>query len=124
MPQPRDRRPVREHGLPVRWTPSATLDLVGIVRYLKRHSPQAAQQFLTTARTKAKALTDFPHRGRVVPELARIGITHWREVVFAPHRLVYTVEDDRIEVDALVDSRRDVEDILLERLVQRSRPSP
>lgn len=103
----------------MRWSRAAAADLVAIARYIQRTSPQAAEAFLKRARAKAGSLSDFPRRGRAVPELQRLGVTEWRELIFAPYRLIYTIQDDLAEIDAILDARRDIEELLLERLVRR-----
>lgn len=108
-----------EHRLRVRWSRVAAADLVAIASYIQRTSPKAAAEFLKQARANAGTLSEFPRRGRVVPELQRLGITEWRELIFAPYRLIYTVQHDVVEVDAILDARRDIEELLLERLVRR-----
>jgi plasmid stabilization system protein ParE len=56
-----------------------------------------------------------------VPELQRLGIDDWRELVITPYRVIYTVASDAVEIDAVIDSRRDIEGILMRRLVGRDK---
>jgi len=42
----------------------------------------------------------------------------WRELVVKPYRLVYRIEGDTVTVLAVFDGRRDLEDLLLERLLR------
>ena len=42
----------------------------------------------------------------------------WRELVIRPYRLVYRIEGDTVIVLAVFDARRDLEDLLLERLLR------
>jgi toxin ParE1/3/4 len=42
----------------------------------------------------------------------------WRELVVRPYRLVYRVGSDAVVVLAVFDGRRDLEDVLLDRLVR------
>ncbi len=42
----------------------------------------------------------------------------WRELLIEPYRLIYRIEGDTVTVLALFDGRRDLEDLLLERLVR------
>ena len=55
-----------------------------------------------------------------MPELARHGLSTYREVVVAPWRLVYRVADSQVLILVVVDGRRNVEDVLLERLLRLS----
>jgi len=115
------RRRDREHALPVRWSSEAELDLREIVTYLLYESPEAARTVLVNLKNGAAALQDFPRRGRVVPELKRIGINDWREIIIRPYRLLYTVGAGGVEIDAVLDSRRDIEALLHGRIVNQFR---
>ena len=60
----------------------------------------------------------MPERGRVVPELAAVGIRTYRELVVEPWRLVYRITEKTVYVLAVLDGRRNIEDVLLDRLVR------
>ncbi len=65
------------------------------------------------------ARLDFsPRRGRIVPELLKQGVSRYRELVIKPWRVIYRVEESRVFVVAVIDGRRNVEDVLLERLLR------
>jgi toxin ParE1/3/4 len=44
----------------------------------------------------------------------------WREIVARPYRILYRVSGDTVTVLAAFDGRRDLEDVLLERLLRTS----
>ena len=73
----------------VAWTRSARRDLELLVAYVADRSPQAALITLEQLETKARSLTTLADRGRVVPELARLHVREYRELVVPPYRLVY-----------------------------------
>jgi plasmid stabilization system protein ParE len=102
------------------WTAAATRDLVEIVSFVARKSPVNARRLLIRLRSKADALERSPRRGRVVPELATTGTRAWRELVVRPHHLVYRIRGEIILLGAAVDGRRDLEDLLLERLTRNA----
>jgi toxin ParE1/3/4 len=85
--------------------------------YLVKESPTAARTAASRLQQGTAALRDFPRRGGIVPELQRLGMDEWREFVIAPYRVIYTIEPDGVEIDAVIDSRRDVEGRLLRRLL-------
>jgi len=111
---------VSSRPLVVRWALSASLDLEEIVGYIGSDSIDAARRVVERVETRGAALATFPLRGRVVPELARHGLHQWRELILSPYRLIYRVGDDHVEIVAVIDGRRDVEDLLLERLLRGS----
>jgi toxin ParE1/3/4 len=107
-----------ERGRRVDWTDTAARDLEEIIAFVARESPDAAERLLRTLQARAASLTASPRRGRIVPELLRFGMKTWRELVVPPYRLIYRVADTSVIVLAAFDGRRDVEDLLLERLLR------
>ncbi|MDP3157926.1 MAG: type II toxin-antitoxin system RelE/ParE family toxin [Archangium sp.] len=99
----------------VRWAAVARDDLERIVSYVALSSVKNALAAADRLEKLAESLHTLPHRGRVVPELERHGIREWRQVTEAPWRLIYRV--DKVEIVALVDARRSLEDLLFERLM-------
>jgi toxin ParE1/3/4 len=102
----------------VMWTESAVCDLESVIEYIAADSPGDARKILKNLRDRATNLETMPMRGRVVPEMARLGLRAWRELIVKPYRIVYRIDKDAVIVMALLDSRRDLEDLLLERLVR------
>jgi len=60
-------------------------------------------------------LNQFHDRGRIVPELKTYGILSYRELIISPWRVVYRTSEQKVYVLAVIDSRRNIEDILIER---------
>jgi len=98
------------------WTPAAQGDLKSVATYLFQESPQAAAKMVHTVRLKAALLFRFPQRGRFIPELAHVPGLNFRELVLNPWRLFYRVKENRVEVLAFMDGRRDLAEVLFERL--------
>jgi len=103
------------------WARAASEDLADLVAFIAADSPINARRLLQRLRDKASALDVAPERGRIVPELGKFGIRAFREIIVRPYRLVYRLAEGRVSVVAVFDGRRDLEDVLLERLV-RDRP--
>ncbi len=61
------------------------------------------------------SLEALPDRGRVVPELERRGIAAYREIIAKPYRIVYRVVGPEVWILAIVDGRRDLDELLYER---------
>ena len=101
----------------VAWTRVARRDLLSIAEYLVARNPEAAVRALGALQRRAATLSVMPERGRVVPELGRLHIREYRELQSPPYRLIYRVAGRRVVVLALLDGRRNLEDILLERLL-------
>ena len=103
----------------VAWTESAAQDLEEVARHIAADSPQNAARVLARLRDRAAALERFPERGRIVPEFARFGIAAYRELVARPFRIIYRVHGRDVYVLAALDGRRDVEELLFERMACR-----
>ncbi|ADV47115.1 type II toxin-antitoxin system RelE/ParE family toxin [Nitratifractor salsuginis] len=101
------------------WTANALEDLLEIIAYIKEDNPDAAERVYRSIREKAESSSFFPLKGRVVPELEREGITLYREIVAPPWRIIYRIMDERVYVMAIVDSRRNLEDLLLRKLLKK-----
>jgi plasmid stabilization system protein ParE len=102
----------------IEWAEVAVRDLEEIATFLALDSEQGAERTLRRIEGRAATLETTPSRGRVVPELARFQIHTWRELLIRPCRLIYRIDDDGVIVLAVFDARRDLEDLLLERLLR------
>ncbi len=101
------------------WTKTALYDLENIISYIYQSRPVTAKKWLGKIRKKALSLTHSASRGRVVPELEHIPDLSFRELIIKPWRLIYRVAT-HVEVLAVLDSRRDLDEILFERLLRKS----
>jgi plasmid stabilization system protein ParE len=96
----------------------AQCDLHSIIEFIAADDPVAAEHALDQIEGRVASLRDLPERGRVVPELAAFGIHTYRELVVTPWRIVYRVSGRTVHVLAVLDGRRNIEDVLLDRLVR------
>jgi len=101
---------------------SAVRDLEEIARFVAVESPANARRLVERLRDRSRGLGTLPERGRIVPELAAFGIRAFREIVVRPYRIIYRPRDRDVLVLAVFDGRRDLEDVLLERLVRSGLP--
>jgi addiction module RelE/StbE family toxin len=99
------------------WTNVAENDLKDIIEYISIDSHRNALTILKNIKQSASNLYTLPERGRIVPELQAQGILQYRELIIPPWRLVYRIDERKIYVLSVIDSRQNVEDILLSRLV-------
>jgi toxin ParE1/3/4 len=102
----------------VEWAVVAESDLKQIIDYIAAESPGNALHLFKKIRQKASSLYAFPERGRIVPELQGQGISIYRELILAPWRILYRISDGTVFVLSVIDSRKNVEDILLNRLIK------
>jgi toxin ParE1/3/4 len=102
----------------VRWTNTAEIDLAEIIQYIMQNSPAAANEVFKKIKIKTENLALLPDRGRIVPELFSQGISLYREIIIAPWRVIYRIVEKTVFILAVIDSRRNIEDVLLERLIR------
>lgn len=102
----------------VLWTKVAEQDLEAIIDYIALDSIDRALDILSKLRDEAATLVSMPHRGRVVPELQAQSVTSYHELIVPPWRIIYRIGERQVYVMAVFDSRRNLEDILLERLTR------
>lgn len=100
------------------WSVPAARDLEGILERIEITIPAMALKLLSRFRKTVSCLHSMPERGRIVPELLDHGVSLYRELILAPWRVVYRVQGREVFVLLVVDGRRNVEDILLERLTR------
>lgn len=102
----------------VYWTPTALQDLASILAHVAADNPDAAVAAILRLEARADSLRTLTPRGRTAPELREIGVHQYRELIERPWRLIYTVEAERVAVVAVLDARRDLATLLLERLIR------
>jgi len=100
------------------WSETSEKDLTEIVEYIAADSPSNAFEIFKTIKQKVSRLYVFPERGRIVPELKDQGIVLYRELVVPPWRIIYRISKKTVYVLSVLDSRQNLEDILLRRLIR------
>ena len=86
------------------WSDSADRDMAQVYAYLESQSYRAARHFLRRLFAALDALTEMPRMGKVSDiETDR----QYRELVIEHHKVFYYLEDDRIFIVPLWDTRQD-----------------
>jgi len=94
-------------------------DLLEIYRHVARNdSIEKADRLRGNIEKVILGLEILPFRGHYPPELERIGILEFREVFFKPYRIIYQVMQSDVYVHGVLDGRRDLPDLLMERLLR------
>ena len=103
------------------WAATAENDLADIVAYVVNNSPTNALTILEEIKETSLQFHHLPERGRIVTELQDNGILQYRELNVPPWRVMYRTVGKNVFVLCVLDSRRNVEDILLDRLTRPAR---
>ncbi|MHB8883442.1 MAG: type II toxin-antitoxin system RelE/ParE family toxin [Thermodesulfovibrionales bacterium] len=101
----------------VEWAQPARKDLENIIDYISHDNIDTALTIFEKIKSKCITVNQFPDRDRIVPELKAYGILSYRELIISPWRVIYRTSDQKVYVLAVIDSRRSVDDILIERFL-------
>jgi plasmid stabilization system protein ParE len=105
----------------VLWAPIAEQDLDNIILYIAEENPINASNTLDQIEEKSNNLIFHAHKGTIVPELKRFFIKSYLQIISKPWRIIYRISNNLVYVVAVIDSRRDLEEILLQRITQIGR---
>jgi addiction module RelE/StbE family toxin len=98
-------------------TQNAEKDLNEIILFISQENLQTALKILEKLQNRIKTLDHFPHRGAYVPELFSKNIKDYRQLLESPWRIIYRVEKRTVYILAVVDSRRNLQDVLVGKLI-------
>jgi toxin ParE1/3/4 len=90
------------------WTITAYKDLQNIVDYISQVSMYYAISFYDDVMDKAHTLQEFPHRGRIVPEM---GDPNMREIFVHRYRLIYQITNENVIITTLIHGARDYKNL-------------
>jgi plasmid stabilization system protein ParE len=97
------------HRRPLRWSRLADLDLQSAHAYLEERNPNAARRFAVEILAALELIRDHPEAGAVATDLSPRGrFRHW---VCGRHRIIYRIDDERIWILRIWDSRRNPQDL-------------
>ena len=80
------------------FTPTARIQFLSALAYIRRDKPSAATRFRQRAEKALKRLLEYPESGRHIPEFPELP---YREVIVPPYRFFYRIEDDTIWIVAV-----------------------
>ena len=101
------------------WTKNAQFNLESIIEYIKTDSVKISKKIFFEIKEECANLHYFPERKRIVPELQQIGILKYREIIHERWRIIFKIDNTKVYVLLVVDSRRNLEDILFQRLIDK-----
>lgn len=101
------------------WANIAEDDLKNVIEYIAKDNLSNAKIISKKIKSKASSLVQFSERGRIVPEFKEQGILLYREIVVAHWRIIYRISEKKVYILSVLDSRRNIEDILFDRLMNQ-----
>lgn len=96
----------------------AEQDLFEIYHYVALSGfPLNAEKLLDQLEQAIISLEHMPERGHIPPELKKIGVYEYRQIHFKVYRIIYQIIDSNVFVHCVLDGRRDLQDLLQQRLL-------
>jgi len=95
----------------------AEIDINEIVSYYLQKNRDVALELYKRIKNRILELNNLPNKGRIVPELDKNGIHEFRELIEGNYRIVYSIHEMRVHILAVVDSRRNLDDILINKVI-------
>jgi len=103
----------------IEFTQWAEFDLDEIVTYIAENdNVHDALQVFYNLKEKIAELDELAVRGRIVPELKRIKVFEFREIICTPYRIIYKIENQVVYIVAVFDGRREIDDIIYRRVTE------
>ena len=99
--------------------PLAKQDMKEIFLYVASNdSISSADKLPDSIETTISKLEEYPERVHTPQELRQTGIKRYLEIHYKPYRIIYEIENDLIYVHSVLDGRRNIQEILGERLLR------
>lgn len=99
--------------------PQAKQDLKEIFIYVALNDNlNSANKLLDKLEDTCNKLEKLPERGHIPVELRSTGLKRYLEVHFKPYRIIYEIDKEIIYIHAVLDGRRNIQEVLSERLLR------
>jgi toxin ParE1/3/4 len=100
------------------WSKDAGDELAEIISYIKRNTGKiTAEKIYSKIINEVKRVSGNAAGRRVAPLLKRFGITNIHQLNISPWVVFYKVEDNRMKIISIIDGRRNLEEILYEKMI-------
>ena len=96
--------------------PFAEEDLYEIVSYFYNVNKDYANKLYSSLSSRIEELELFPEKGSIVPELEKQGFLKYHQLIEGNYRIIYSIIDPSVFVHLIVDSRRNLEGVLINKL--------
>ncbi len=101
------------------WAPNAIRDLDDILDYVAMsRGADAAERLYLKLVPRINSLSLFPKRARLVPELRRVGVREYRELVASPYRILFRIVGQTVAILGVLDGRRDLSELIVKRALE------
>lgn len=84
----------------------AEKDLKNIITFIRLDKPLAAEKFKLLLKEKISSLSNFPEKGRKIPELKGTSFENYREFIVNSYRIFYKITASSINILKVFHGRR------------------
>ena len=100
-------------------TKSAEDDILDIYNYVfKNDSPSSADKLFDNLKKTLLDLEVYPVRGHIPAEFERINVSGYLEIHYKSYRIFYQTFNKTVYVHCILDSRRNIAELLQKRLLR------
>jgi plasmid stabilization system protein ParE len=103
----------------IKWTAPASEDINEIIDYISKTNINYAVKILDSIEKNVKKLDMFPENYRIIPELEKYGYLVYREIIVEYWKIIYKIENNYVYIMLIIDGRRNLEDLLLKKMILR-----
>ena len=94
-------------------------DLLDIYYYVAYHDDEEkALNLLDKLEEACLSLDNMPQRGVIPQELSQIGVLDYLQIVCFSYRILYQIDNDQVFIYAVLDGRREMQQLLEQRLLR------
>ena len=99
------------------WSEPAVADVDAVLHHVASREGDAEPAIRLHEKLMAEieTLTTTPQRCRIVPELRRVGVEEYRELIVNPYRVCFRIRGRVVVIVGVLDGRRDLDELLVER---------
>jgi toxin ParE1/3/4 len=98
---------------------SAEQDLKELLSYVVKNFSQTTWlKTYSKLKESIRNLATFPLLGAVPPELESLSLNQYRQIISGMNRVIYEPRADAVYIYMIVDTRRDLETLLMQRLMR------
>jgi len=103
----------------IEWAPVAQADVDEILEYIAaRDCVEAAMHVYAKLMDRIETLVSRPERCRRPPELKKLGIFEYHELIVSPYSVFFRVRGKRVGIVGVLDRRRDLDELLVQRTLR------
>jgi addiction module RelE/StbE family toxin len=99
------------------WSTHAKQDLIALYNYISLDSLTTAKKIINKIKQATFKLKKFPNIGHSILKETNPTI-NYQEIIIKSWRIIYFLENDQINIVAVIDSRRNLKDIFREKLLK------